>query len=81
MTGTPQSATMAKSTRTPRIEACFETVEEAIDALESGELPLDDALKRYEDGLKAIKAARRHLDGFAQRIAELREAAEAEAEG
>ncbi|MCC6573930.1 MAG: exodeoxyribonuclease VII small subunit [Planctomycetes bacterium] len=38
-----------------RFENLVASVEEALRALEGGELPLEDALKRYEEGVKALR--------------------------
>ncbi len=60
---------MAKQTS---IEDHFHAIEEAVAALEGGELPLEEALKRYETGLKAVRAAKTQLDGFQARLEELK---------
>jgi exodeoxyribonuclease VII small subunit len=54
------------------IEVLFQQIEEAVTALESGELPLEESLVRYEAGLKAMRQARGVLDRFAARLVELR---------
>jgi exodeoxyribonuclease VII small subunit len=54
------------------IEEQFLAVEKAVEALESGELPLEEALSRYETGLKAVRQARAQLDSYAARLEELR---------
>jgi len=54
------------------IEDLFHQVEAAIAALESGDLPLEESLVRYEAGLKAMRQARGVLDRFASRLEELR---------
>lgn len=61
---------MAKSVP---IERYFEQIEGAIEALEDGELPLEEALQRYEAGLKSVRQARGLLDAFETRISELQE--------
>ncbi len=33
-------------------EASLEALEKIVDALESGDLPLEDAVKKYEEGMK-----------------------------
>jgi exodeoxyribonuclease VII small subunit len=60
---------MAKQTS---IEDHFATIEEAVRALESGELPLEEALARYEAGLKSVRQAKSMLDRYAARLDELR---------
>lgn len=54
------------------IEELFTQIEQAVAALESGELPLEESLVRYEAGLKAMRQARGVLDRFAARLEELR---------
>ena len=54
------------------IEEIFQQIEEAVGALESGELPLEEALGRFEAGLKAMRQARQILDRYAVRLDELR---------
>lgn len=56
----------------PTIEDQFLAVEEAVAALSSGDLPLEEALTRYEAGLKAVRLARAQLDRYAARLDELR---------
>ena len=60
---------MAKPTA---IEDHFATIEQAVSALESGELPLEEALTRYESGLKSVRQAKALLDRYAARLEELR---------
>lgn len=64
---------MAAMSKTVPIEHYFEQIEGAIEALEDGELPLEDALKRYEAGLKSVRQARTMLDAFEAKIGELQE--------
>ena len=54
------------------IEDLFQQIEEAVGALESGELPLEESLSRFEAGLKAMRQARAVLDRYAARLEELR---------
>ena len=54
------------------IEDHFRLIEEAVTALEGGDLPLEDALKRYEAGLKAVRAAKTQLDSYQARLDELK---------
>ncbi len=62
---------MAKSTS---IEDHFNLIEEVIDVLESGELGLEEALAKYESGLKAVRLAKAQLDKYAARLEDLRSA-------
>ncbi len=54
------------------IEEHFRLIEEAVAALEGGDLPLEESLLRYEAGLKAVRAAKVVLDRYAARLTELR---------
>jgi len=56
----------------PSIEDQFSVIEEAIAALEIGDLALEDALERYEAGLKSVRQAKAQLDRYAARLEELR---------
>jgi exodeoxyribonuclease VII small subunit len=58
--------------KTPAIEDHFSQIEAAITALETGELPLEQSLERYETGLKAVRQARLLLDRYAAKLEELR---------
>ena len=60
---------MAKTTS---LEDHLQAIEAAVTSLEDGELPLEDALKRYESGLKAVREARLMLDRYSARLEELR---------
>ena len=57
---------------TPTIEDHFRHIDEAVAALEGGDLPLEESLLRYEAGLKAVRAAKLVLDRYAARLTELR---------
>ncbi len=46
-------------------------LEELIDQIESGEIGLEESLKRYEQGTALIKRCRSVLDAAQQKIAEL----------
>ena len=61
---------MAKQSQS--IEDHFALIEQAIAALDAGDLPLEDSLSRYESGLKAVRLARGLLDKYAARLEELR---------
>lgn len=64
--------THAMAKQTQSIEDHFTQIEQAISALEAGELPLEDSLNRYESGLKAVRLARALLDKYSARLEELR---------
>lgn len=56
----------------PSIEDQFTVIEDAIAALETGDLALEEALGRYEAGLKSVRQAKAQLDRYAARLEELR---------
>ena len=51
-------------------------VEALISEMESGALPLEDALKRYEEGMQALTALEKELLSAQQRLTVLRRAAD-----
>jgi len=46
---------MAKKKEEPKFEELVRHVEGTLNRLESGELPLEDALKHYEEGVSALR--------------------------
>lgn len=51
-------------------------VERLISEMESGALPLEDALKQYEEGMKALAALEKELQSAQQKLTVLRRAAD-----
>lgn len=51
-------------------------VEALIGEMESGALPLEDALRRYEEGMSALTALEKELQTAQQRLTVLRRAAD-----
>ena len=49
-------------------EASLKSLEEAVDQLEVGNLPLSDALKLFEQGLKASNVCRARLEEAKQKV-------------
>lgn len=65
---------MAKRPTKPEklgFEDAIEQLEALIDQIESGEIGLEESLKRYEQGSALIKRCRGILDGAQAKIAEL----------
>ena len=52
----------------PKFEKDLEKLEEIVGALEEGELPLDEALKRFEEGIKLAKRCEKTLADAEKRI-------------
>lgn len=63
---TASTAPLARSQST--FEEAFAAAERAVDLLERGDLALEDALRRYEEGLLAIRCCREILEGAQRRI-------------
>ncbi len=69
----PSSTSEAPAEAAPKtIEEHFAILEAAVAALESDELPLEEALKRYETGLAAVRSAGVLLDAYRARLEEIR---------
>lgn len=49
------------------------SVEALISQMESGGLPLEESLKRYEEGMKALAALEKELSEATQRVTVLRQ--------
>lgn len=53
------------------IEEMLEEVDEIIESLESGDIPLEDSFKIYEKGMKSIKEINSRIDKVEKKIIEL----------
>ena len=60
----------------PTFEERLTQVEALIAEMESGALPLEDALKRYEEGMQVLTALEKELLSAQQRLTVLRRAAD-----
>ena len=60
----------------PTFEERLTQVEALIAEMESGALPLEDALKRYEEGMQALTALEKELLSAQQRLTVLRRGAD-----
>ncbi len=62
----------AKSSASPTTEQTFETamarLEQVVGDMESDQLPLEDLLKRYEEGIKLVKVCEEKLAAAEKRI-------------
>lgn len=52
----------------PRFEEAFARLEQVIDEMERGELPLEDLLQRFEEGVQLVRTCRRFLKQAQARI-------------
>ena len=59
---------MAEEKEEQSFESSLKTLEEAVDQLEVGNLPLSDALKLFEQGLKASNICRARLEDAKQKV-------------
>ena len=62
---------MAAKKKTEPFEKHLAALEEIVDALEGGELDLETALARYEDGVKRLKTCYELLQNAEQRVRKL----------
>ena len=58
------------------LEERLSQVESLIGEMESGALPLEEALKRYEEGMQALSALEKELQAAQQKLTVLRRAAD-----
>ncbi len=59
---------MTDNTKTKSYETAVAELEEILTQLESNELPLEEAIKRFEAGTKLIKHCQQILDTTEQKI-------------
>ncbi len=59
---------MAKQKKEPTFEEALKQLEEAVERLEDGDLPLAEALRLFEEGLKASNLCRARLEEAKQRV-------------
>ena len=52
----------------PTFEAALKRLESAVESLEKGDLPLEKALRLFEEGLKASNQCRARLDQARHRV-------------
>ncbi len=46
----------------PKFEECLQRLEHIVDQLEKGEIPLEQALKLFEEGMQLSNACRKELE-------------------
>lgn len=54
--------------KTLKFEEMMKKLEDIVDELESGEMPLEDSLKRYEEGVKLLRLCRKRLDETKRKV-------------
>ncbi|HEX3818255.1 MAG TPA: exodeoxyribonuclease VII small subunit [Chthoniobacterales bacterium] len=57
-----------KATAPPSFEEAMKRLEEIVEKMESGELPLEDLIVRYEEGVKLVKVCQERLTSAEERI-------------
>lgn len=57
-----------KTEETPSFEESLENLEEIVDRLENGDLGLDDALEKFEEGVRLARFCRKKLDEAERKI-------------
>ncbi len=51
-----------------KFEDALKKLEKVVEELESGDLPLDDSLKRYEEGVKLAQFCSKKLDSARRKV-------------
>ncbi len=64
---------MSKKDKVPTFEENIEKLQQIVDAIESGELGLEETIAKYEEGGKLIKLCRDILDKAELKISKLLE--------
>ena len=57
-----------KKTKTPKFEEALARLEKIVSEMESGDLQLDDMLKKFEEGRKLVQLCSAELESIRQRI-------------
>ncbi len=55
-------------TKVLKFEEMMKNLEGIVQDLESGEIPLEDSLKKYEEGVKLLKLCRKRLDETKRKV-------------
>ncbi len=51
-----------------KFEEMMSKLEAIVNELESGDMPLDDSLKKYEEGVKLLRLCRKRLDETKKKV-------------
>jgi exodeoxyribonuclease VII small subunit len=57
--------------KTPTFEEKISKIEEILDLLDGGDIPLEDMLRSYEEGMVLVKECRTFLEAAEQKIIEI----------
>ncbi len=58
----------AAESEAPRVDALLDELEQVVEQLESGDLPLELALARFESGIRLARVGAKVLDTMEQRV-------------
>jgi exodeoxyribonuclease VII small subunit len=61
----------ADTLKAETFEAVLKKLEDVVARLEKGELPLEESLKAYEEGVGLVRAAQGRLDGMDKKLEQL----------
>jgi exodeoxyribonuclease VII small subunit len=70
-TNTPETNSPSEANTESSFEDSIRRLGEIVEALENGELPLEDSLRLFEEGVKLARASQAKLDGAEKRVEEL----------
>lgn len=73
-----KNATSAGASQEPSFEENLKRLEEIVSKLEEGNLPLDESLKLYEEGIKAYRSCHQLLQGAETKLTKLVETLQGE---
>ena len=59
---------MSKTTKSFNFAKSFEDLQKIVDALESGDIDLNQALKQYEEGLKLVQQCKKQLSEVENKV-------------
>ena len=62
------STQLKKAPSAANFEQAMKRLEEIVEQMESGDLPLEDVIVRYEEGMKLVKVCQERLASAEQRI-------------
>ena len=52
----------------PKFEEMMKKLEDIVDSLESGQMPLEESLKKYEEGARLLRLCRKRLDETRRKV-------------
>ena len=67
---------MSKKAKALNFEATMQELEQVVNALEQGDLNLDDALKQFEKGISLVRSSQKELEQAQQKVSLLMQESE-----